>query len=425
MQGANADALEAVARQMQTGAQMLERAAQSITSQLQSSPWEGARAQAFRSEWSRSHRVSLLRTASQVSEAANLLRRNAAQQRQASDQSGTPLGGVVPGHFRGSGPSAGEVAAFGPRVLRRQTQVYELSGSGAELGGSYGTEVVKEYLSDGRVRVIARSTVLGGVKDAGLTASASWGERTEGVGASADASLGLGGGSTMIFADDAAAERQIRLGLAARATALAGPLAVPFAAAEVIHGLVAGDDIRSSSGLVGRATAGALGTVTSFFGGSDDVGYEGSLASVVDWSGAAGIRGTTTITADAAATLWGGHTGVTGAATVEYEAVAGVDGQAELIVRSELFDGDRRTMIESRIDIDRSLVSVLNSGGDLSKVLAEGVRVDSRFSEYVRVGGGDGTYGVDAVIVSAEFDTSSLDERLVSTSRSSVVYRRN
>lgn len=112
MQGANADQLDALAKQMQTGAQMLERAAKSITSQLNSSPWEGSRAQAFRSDWSRTHRGSLLHTAANMTEAANLLRRNANDQRNASAGSGgrldlrfpsfhiAPWGGIkLPGDF--------------------------------------------------------------------------------------------------------------------------------------------------------------------------------------------------------------------------------------------------------------------------------------------------------------------------------------
>jgi|CXWL01.1.fsa_nt_gi uncharacterized protein YukE len=94
MHGADADGLETLATRFDAGAQLLRRAASTITAQLGSSPWEGRRAQAFRSDWSRSHRVSLIRTADDLAQAAQALRRNAQAQRSAS---GVSAGGSGPG----------------------------------------------------------------------------------------------------------------------------------------------------------------------------------------------------------------------------------------------------------------------------------------------------------------------------------------
>lgn len=106
MYGANADELDRLAKQMKSGANLLRHAAHSISAQLGASPWHGRRADAFRAEWSRMHRLALMRTAAELSAAANALHHNATQQRNASASGGGALHGVTVAPFVGSGVAA-------------------------------------------------------------------------------------------------------------------------------------------------------------------------------------------------------------------------------------------------------------------------------------------------------------------------------
>ena len=138
MHGADAEGLDLLATRFETGAQLLRRAAATITAQLGSSPWEGRRAQAFRSDWSRSHRVTLIRTADDLAQAAQTLRRNAQEQRSAS---GATAGGS------GIGPSLTTTATWGGVALspERLNQIRDWFDRGREVigGGVFATWVVR------------------------------------------------------------------------------------------------------------------------------------------------------------------------------------------------------------------------------------------------------------------------------------------
>lgn len=84
MYGADSDALDALAQRLDGWTVMLRDAESLLTRQLGSSPWEGQRATAFRSEWSRRHRRELGSVAQGLRSARDALARNAREQRAAS-----------------------------------------------------------------------------------------------------------------------------------------------------------------------------------------------------------------------------------------------------------------------------------------------------------------------------------------------------
>ncbi len=105
MQGADADELEMLAQRMRLGAAMLQRTARSITAQLNTTAWQGRRADAFRAEWSRQHTRDLYRTAAEIALAADLVRKNASEQRSASAAGGPGVSYAVPGGLDGAPPA--------------------------------------------------------------------------------------------------------------------------------------------------------------------------------------------------------------------------------------------------------------------------------------------------------------------------------
>lgn len=92
MTGADADALDALARRFEQAAQQLEQSGQHLRSQLHSSPWKGGDAEGFRNEWDTSHARTIAATAGFLREGSERLRRNADEQRRASNGDGGAFG---------------------------------------------------------------------------------------------------------------------------------------------------------------------------------------------------------------------------------------------------------------------------------------------------------------------------------------------
>ena len=109
MWGADADALDALARQMATAAAHLDTISRRISSQLAGSPWSGADADRFRANWSNRHRAGLRAAADSLVHADRMLTSSAADQRRASDHGGGRLGGV--GATAVTGSAFGRLAA--------------------------------------------------------------------------------------------------------------------------------------------------------------------------------------------------------------------------------------------------------------------------------------------------------------------------
>jgi uncharacterized protein YukE len=82
--GAAADHLEQLATLFADSSKVLQRASEALSRQLRTSPWEGSGATQFRAEWSRIHRSSLILVAQELAACADGVRRNAREQREAS-----------------------------------------------------------------------------------------------------------------------------------------------------------------------------------------------------------------------------------------------------------------------------------------------------------------------------------------------------
>jgi len=95
MWGADAEALDALARSFGDASDHLRRIQRSVRAGVHTAPWRGHRADAFRSEWDGAHTRTLLGAADAVEAAAGLLRRNASEQRQATRVAGSAVPAMV------------------------------------------------------------------------------------------------------------------------------------------------------------------------------------------------------------------------------------------------------------------------------------------------------------------------------------------
>ena len=84
MYGADSDQLDELARRFESSSVLIRDAAQRLTSQLATSPWQGQKADAFRADWGHRHRRDLVTVFAALSVARDALRRNAAEQRAVS-----------------------------------------------------------------------------------------------------------------------------------------------------------------------------------------------------------------------------------------------------------------------------------------------------------------------------------------------------
>lgn len=102
MFGADADALDEVARDLERRAERVRTMRVRLARAIHASPWEGPSAHRFRQQWDGEHAPTLLAAAGFLDAAGDLLRQNAAQQRDASGDEG-PTGS---GGGDGTGPGA-------------------------------------------------------------------------------------------------------------------------------------------------------------------------------------------------------------------------------------------------------------------------------------------------------------------------------
>ncbi|MFZ4811831.1 MAG: WXG100 family type VII secretion target, partial [Ilumatobacteraceae bacterium] len=94
MTGADADGLDRLAKLFDDAATSLLSSQKLIRTRLVNSPWDGRDAHAFRSDWERSHKPSLMSTAQYLRDAGNTLRRNATEQRRASAAESRLVSGI-------------------------------------------------------------------------------------------------------------------------------------------------------------------------------------------------------------------------------------------------------------------------------------------------------------------------------------------
>ena len=86
--GANPDQLDALAGQFRSAATLLAAAEKQLSAKLVSSPWRGAKADRFRADWSRRYRRDLAAARQFLATGETALRRNAQEQRAASNSRG-------------------------------------------------------------------------------------------------------------------------------------------------------------------------------------------------------------------------------------------------------------------------------------------------------------------------------------------------
>jgi WXG100 family type VII secretion target len=82
--GADVEELDRLARKFDEEAQQISQATQQISSQVQSTWWEGPDSDRFKNEWNGQYAAQLRRIAEALREVGQTVRRQAAQQRQTS-----------------------------------------------------------------------------------------------------------------------------------------------------------------------------------------------------------------------------------------------------------------------------------------------------------------------------------------------------
>ena len=106
MWGADADALEALARDMQNASNRLDSISRHLTARLMSSAWDGGDADRFRAEWNQKYRGQLRGSVEFLRHAQGHLASSGASQRGASQDDGGLTGGafgrIDSGHVGGS-----------------------------------------------------------------------------------------------------------------------------------------------------------------------------------------------------------------------------------------------------------------------------------------------------------------------------------
>jgi hypothetical protein len=100
MTGADPDLLDELARELTASADRLRDLRVQLTARVRECPWEGLDADRIRAEWAARHDQAIALLATGLAGAADVVRRNAAEQRQASAAEG---GGLVGGTISGPG----------------------------------------------------------------------------------------------------------------------------------------------------------------------------------------------------------------------------------------------------------------------------------------------------------------------------------
>lgn len=108
MWGADADELDALARQMRNAAARLEVLSREVNARLVGSPWNGADAEQFRQQWQQTLKPGLVRTSAFLTESHRILAASGAAQREASLSGGELCSGSG-GLAAGAGPSISTV----------------------------------------------------------------------------------------------------------------------------------------------------------------------------------------------------------------------------------------------------------------------------------------------------------------------------
>lgn len=82
--GADVEALDRLAKKFDQEAQALTQAVSQITSQVQGAWWKGQDAERFKAEWNGQYAAQLRRVADALRQIGQIVRKQAAQQRQTS-----------------------------------------------------------------------------------------------------------------------------------------------------------------------------------------------------------------------------------------------------------------------------------------------------------------------------------------------------
>ena len=89
--GSNPDELDALASELDEASATLESAHVRVMTRIVRSPWQGEDADDFRQQWTGPAKRVFARTATELTDTAKTLRRNADDQRRASDGAGGQL----------------------------------------------------------------------------------------------------------------------------------------------------------------------------------------------------------------------------------------------------------------------------------------------------------------------------------------------
>jgi hypothetical protein len=150
MFGADADALDAVGKQMGDAADRLEAIQKLTRSSLYGSPWSGNDAVTFRGDWDGPHTQRLASAADFLRDLRDRLIANAKEQRMASAAS-------ITGTVAARSAAMTGAAANGPKSVAYSTETDGVdSKSGAVIRGTDGSEISYRKMSDGTYEVTVK-----------------------------------------------------------------------------------------------------------------------------------------------------------------------------------------------------------------------------------------------------------------------------
>lgn len=125
MWGADTDQLEQLGQQIGVGADALRTTRTALNHALFSAPWGGPDAEQFRGAWTSTYAVHLEAAAQHLTDAYEVLRRNAQGQRDASDSNGAGPGGTGPIGPGITGPAADDGPPFADTVEGQDPQAVD------------------------------------------------------------------------------------------------------------------------------------------------------------------------------------------------------------------------------------------------------------------------------------------------------------
>lgn len=171
MVGADPDELDRIASELKSRAGALAGFGTELGRQLRGTSWQGARADRFRSDWSRTHATAIRSASSFLRSAAVDLARHAAEQRQASSAAGAPGDTAFPRPPGVAAPlpgDGGDIDALMRSRIVKTEHTFEVDLDlflpvGIPLWIGIDSEAIYRTFADGHIEVTLEGSALAGL----------------------------------------------------------------------------------------------------------------------------------------------------------------------------------------------------------------------------------------------------------------------